>query len=100
MLAPPSKKFAVVAVLLGGVHGRGAGETEARNRVPLRVGAHPGAGSGGRDGRHEALDTGPCIRPLLRFIPDLIGAGSSARPNSAAFPGQDGLTGCLCVKLY
>ena len=63
----------MVAVLLGGVHGRGAGETEARNRVPLRVGAHPGAGSGGRDGRHEALDTGPCFGPFcVSFLISLV----------------------------
>ena len=81
-------RTAVDAVLLDGVHGRGAGEAEvrqretpARNSVPVRVGAQPRAGAGA--GRHGALgcktqveDTAllrcpppvsQCMRPLLRF---------------------------------
>ena len=53
---------AAVAVLLGGVHGRGAGQAEgpgpqapARSHVPVRVGAGDGAGKRGRAGRRGAL---------------------------------------------
>ena len=56
---------AAVAVLLGGVHGRGAGEAQgpgpqasARSRVPVRVGAGDGAGKRGRAGRPVCLATG------------------------------------------
>ena len=52
-----------IAVLLGGVHGRGASEAEgpgpqgsARSHVPVRVGAGDGAGKRGRAGRRGALD--------------------------------------------
>ena len=51
-----------IAVLLGGVHGRGASEAEgpgpqasARSHVPVRVGAGNGAGKRGGAGRHGAL---------------------------------------------
>ena len=53
---------AAVAVLLGGVHGRGAGEAEgpgpqasARSHVPVRLGAGNGAGKRGGAGRRGAL---------------------------------------------
>ena len=62
---PPrgGRRAAADAVLLGRVHSRGAREAQgpqpeapARNRVPVRLGAHPGAGAGGGAGRRGALD--------------------------------------------
>ena len=78
---------AAVAVLLGGVHGRGAAEAEgpqeqakAGFRLPIRVGAGVGTGTGdGRRGTLGCKSQGEtahwrwspparrCMRPFLRF---------------------------------
>ena len=62
------------AVLMGGVHGRGAGEAEgpgpqapARHPLDVRVGADCGAGKRGRAGRRGALDRKTRGQPSLGY---------------------------------